>query len=111
MRCSGLVQDWIPDSVWLNVIALSSIDELRDLPDAVIRNEAAWRAWYDQEALERGQMPDYEGRLTKFERMCVVKVRRQAGGRTRLSLQATMCLTHRRVSAGIQRGQDADSGQ
>lgn len=64
---------------------MSSIDALRDLPDAVIRNEAAWRAWYDLEALERSPMPNYEGQLASFERMCVVKVgqmmqRRDSGG-------------------------------
>ena len=63
--------------VWLNIIALSSVDALRDLPDAVIRNDSAWQAWYDLEALEQSPMPDYEGHLTKFERMCVVKVSRQ----------------------------------
>ena len=68
------MQEWIPDAVWLNVVALASVDALRDLPDAVMREEAAWRAWYDQEAPERAPMPEYEGRLSKFERMCVVKV-------------------------------------
>ena len=68
------VQDWIPDSAWLNVIALGSIDALRNISDSVVKDEAAWRAWYDQEAPERAPIPEYEGRLTKFERMCVVKV-------------------------------------
>ena len=69
------MQEWIPDAVWLNVVALASVDALRDLPDAVMREEGGWRAWYDQEAPERAPMPEYEGRLSKFERMCVVKVR------------------------------------
>ena len=68
------MQEWIPDAVWLNVVALASVDALRELPDAVMREEAAWRTWYDQEAPERAPMPEYEGRLSKFERMCVVKV-------------------------------------
>ena len=40
-----LPQEWIPDGVWLNVVALSSMDAFRDIPDAVQRSDAAWRAW------------------------------------------------------------------
>lgn len=68
------MQEWIPDSVWLNLLAMSSIDSLRDMPDSVIKDEPAWKAWYDQEAPERSDIPGYEGRLSKFDKMCVVKV-------------------------------------
>lgn len=68
------LQEWIPDSAWLNIVALGSIDALRNITDSVVKGEAAWRAWYDQEAPEQAPMPEYETRLTKFERMCVVKV-------------------------------------
>jgi len=66
-------KEWIPDSVWLNVIALSANDTFRDIADSVFRNDGLWRQWYDQEAPELAKVPDYEERLTKFERMCVVK--------------------------------------
>ena len=69
------VQDWIPDNVWLNVIALSSVDSFRDLPEYVIKDEALWKTWYDQEAPERATLPNYEGKLSKFEQMCLVKVK------------------------------------
>ena len=68
------MQDWIPDSVWLNVVALSSMTALHDIPDSVFRNDGLWRQWYDAEAPETANVPDYEDRLSKFERMCVVKV-------------------------------------
>ena len=68
------MQEWIPDSVWLNVVALSSMAALHDIPDSVFRNDGLWRQWYDAEAPETANVPDYEDRLTKFERMCVVKV-------------------------------------
>ena len=68
------MQDWIPDDVWLNVVALGGLDALRDLPESVARNEAAWHAWYDQEAPEHTPIPGYETRLTKFECICLVKV-------------------------------------
>ena len=38
-------QDWIPDTVWLEIVALSAMDALRDLPDSVVRNDAAWHTW------------------------------------------------------------------
>ncbi len=38
-------QEWIPDGVWLGVLALSAMDAFRDIPDAVSRSDAAWRAW------------------------------------------------------------------
>lgn len=72
------LQEWVPDSVWLNVVALGGMDAFRDLADAVVRGDAAWRAWYDAEAPERAPVPGYEERLSKFERTCIVKARRSA---------------------------------
>uniref|UniRef100_A0A383W453 AAA+ ATPase domain-containing protein n=1 Tax=Tetradesmus obliquus TaxID=3088 RepID=A0A383W453_TETOB len=70
-------KEWIPDAVWLNVVALSNMDAFRDIPDSVFRNDGLWRQWYDQEAPEMAKVPDYEDRLSKFERMCVVKTFRE----------------------------------
>ncbi|KAK9865923.1 hypothetical protein WJX84_001850 [Apatococcus fuscideae] len=70
-------KDWIPDAVWLNLVALSSMDAFRDVCDSVFRNDHSWRHWYDQEAPERAAVPDYEQRLSKFERMCIVKAFRE----------------------------------
>ena len=49
-------KDWIPDNVWLNIIALSSMDSFRDIPDSVFRNDGLWRQWYDQEAPEMAKV-------------------------------------------------------
>ena len=38
-------KEWIPDSVWLNIVALSSMDSFRDIPDSVFRNDGLWRQW------------------------------------------------------------------
>ncbi|KAK9794950.1 hypothetical protein WJX73_010224 [Symbiochloris irregularis] len=70
-------KEWIPDMVWLEIVALSATDALRDLPDSVTRNDAAWRAWYDNEAPERTPIPDFQTRITKFTRMCIVKAFRE----------------------------------
>eukprot|EP00879_Flechtneria_rotunda_P016890 GHRR01017680.1.p2 GENE.GHRR01017680.1~~GHRR01017680.1.p2 ORF type:complete len:364 (+),score=128.91 GHRR01017680.1:649-1740(+) len=58
-------------------MALSNMDAFRDIPDSVFRNDGLWRQWYDQEAPEMAKVPDYEDRLSKFERMCVVKTFRE----------------------------------
>lgn len=49
-------KDWIPDSVWLAVVALSSMDSFRDVADSVFRNDGLWRQWYDQEAPEQAKV-------------------------------------------------------
>lgn len=80
-------QDWIPDAVWLNVMVLAQLDTFRDLPDSIARSDAAWRSWYDQEAPEAAPIPDLETRLTKFQRMCVVRCagrKGRAGGEGRV---------------------------
>jgi dynein heavy chain len=68
-------QEWIPDSVWLGVVALSGMEAFRDLPEAVGRADAPWRQWYDAEAPERAPVPGFGEQLSKFERMCIVRVR------------------------------------
>ena len=68
------VKEWIPDAVWLNITVMSETDAFRDLPDAIARADVAWRHWYDAEAPERALVPAIEDHLSKFQRMCVVRV-------------------------------------
>ena len=68
------VKEWIPDAVWLNITVMSETDAFRDLPDAIARADVAWRHWYDAEAPERAPVPAIEDHLSKFQRMCVVRV-------------------------------------
>jgi dynein heavy chain len=56
-------KEWIPDSVWLNIVALSNMDAFRDIPDSVFRNDGLWRQWYDQEAPEMAKVGWCRGRL------------------------------------------------
>eukprot|EP00327_Prymnesium_parvum_P015479 CAMPEP_0113272674 /NCGR_PEP_ID=MMETSP0008_2-20120614/23450_1 /TAXON_ID=97485 /ORGANISM="Prymnesium parvum" /LENGTH=4484 /DNA_ID=CAMNT_0000122153 /DNA_START=48 /DNA_END=13502 /DNA_ORIENTATION=+ /assembly_acc=CAM_ASM_000153 len=70
--------DWIPDPVWLNAIQLSrTVQMLRDLPDALDRAGDAWRAWYDFDAPETQEFPDYNERLDTFEKMLLVRAIRE----------------------------------
>jgi len=67
-------QKWIPENVWLNVIALSrTVQMLRDLPDNFERYNDQWKAWYDHDAPETQQFPDYNERLDQFEKMLLVR--------------------------------------
>lgn len=66
-------KEWVPNPVWLNAVALSALDAFKDLPDSVARSDAAWRAWYDHETPEAVAVPELEGRLSDFERMCIVR--------------------------------------
>jgi len=66
-------KEWLPDAAWLDAVALSSHPTFFDLQDSIYRNDGLWRQWYDQEAPETCKVPDYEDKISKFERMCVVK--------------------------------------
>ncbi|KAI3432720.1 hypothetical protein D9Q98_004263 [Chlorella vulgaris] len=84
-------KEWISDAVWLNVVALSALDTFRDLPDSLARGDAAWRAWHDCEAPEAAPVPDYDVRLTRFERMLLVRAFRE--DRTLLSATSYIAAT------------------
>jgi dynein heavy chain len=43
---------WIPDNVWLNVIALSSLPTCRAVVEQVTQNGEGWKKWYDSESPE-----------------------------------------------------------
>ena len=66
-------KEWIPDSVWLDIIATSSISHLSDFQDSIVRNDGLWRQWFDLEAPEMGKVPDLEDKLSKFDRMLIIK--------------------------------------
>ena len=62
---------WIPDLVWANVIAATSMPGLSDLADCVYRNEGQWRTWFELEAPEQADMPDFQERGTPFQ-LCLI---------------------------------------
>ena len=90
------VKEWIPDAVWLNITVMSETDAFRDLPDAIARADAAWRHWYDAEAPERAPVPAIEDHLSKFQRMCVVRVSFTFS--TRLEMAHRLIVGHRDAS-------------
>ena len=66
-------KDWIPDTVWLDVVALSSMEVYKELADSIGRNDALWHTWYDCEAPEGQKIPDYDEKVNSFEKMCLLK--------------------------------------
>ena len=76
---------------------------LHDIPDSVFRNDGLWRQWYDAEAPETANVPDYEDRLSKFERMCVVKVSHAARARCQLLCNSSNldCIATLRIFAHL----------
>ena len=52
---------WIASDAWLNVIALAEcVEAFRALPDAISRNEAAWRRWYEDNEPEKLEIPEVD---------------------------------------------------
>ena len=81
---------WLPDKVWLNVIALSrqpfgpdQIVFFREIQDFMQRNELAWKKWYDENEPEGVPIPDYDERINMdrtlgpFLRLVVVRCMRE----------------------------------
>jgi dynein heavy chain, axonemal len=61
---------WMPSDVWLNILKLSGdIAYFRTLPDTIIRNEAMWKRWYEENEPESTPVPDLEAELTGDPRL------------------------------------------
>ena len=60
---------WITDAAWLNTVQLSKENQImKQLPDELIRNEAAWRAWYTENEPETVSVPHFETRFHRHRR-------------------------------------------
>lgn len=59
--------------MWLDVNAMTDVQTFADLVDAVCRNDALWKAWYDNESPEEARVPEYEDKVNKFERLMLIK--------------------------------------
>ncbi|RYY32377.1 hypothetical protein EON62_05430, partial [archaeon] len=56
---------WISDESWLNVVALSEGHPVfKALPENVVRNEAAWRRFYEANEPDTMPVPDYQSLFT-----------------------------------------------
>lgn len=70
-------KDWVPEKVWVNIQALTTLPTLSGMIDSLNRNPDLWRQWYESESPEAANVPDYEDKVNAFERMCIVKAFRE----------------------------------
>eukprot|EP00762_Andalucia_godoyi_P000483 ANDGO_03248.mRNA.1 Dynein gamma chain len=68
---------WLPDAAWLNCVQISYLNQFRELPDMIQRNETLWKQYYDAEAPEETKIPEIHDRLSSFERLLVVRSLRE----------------------------------
>ena len=68
---------WLPDNVWLNCIAASDLPGMTDLADSIYRSEQQWKSWFDLEAPEVADIPDFQERATSFQRALIIRLMRQ----------------------------------
>jgi dynein heavy chain len=86
--------NWLPDEVWLNCIAASDLPGMSDFADSIYRSESLWKQWYDKEAPESEDLPDFEQRVNPFQRALIIRL-----------------LRHDRAMPGIQRYVKEELGQ
>ncbi|EDW33119.1 GL16213 [Drosophila persimilis] len=68
---------WITETVWLNVLRLEELKELRGIVDAFRKNLSAWQAIYDHASPELQPLPaPWNDKTTAFEKIIVLKALR-----------------------------------
>ena len=68
--------DWIPELVWLHVIAACDMPGLGDFADSMYRNETAWRKWFELEQPEKEPIPDFAERASPFQTFLITRLLR-----------------------------------
>ena len=74
---------WLAADAWLNVLALAGgVPYYEALPDHILRGEAAWRRWYEDNEPEAAAIPDFEaglaadGALGPWRRLLLIRMLR-----------------------------------
>src|SRR3954470_1344762 len=66
---------WLPDVNWQDLLQLPKFGQpFESLTADMISNEAAWRTWYQLDALEEAPCPTLEDReLSDFEQLVIMR--------------------------------------
>ncbi|KAF6775633.1 hypothetical protein AHF37_04230, partial [Paragonimus kellicotti] len=65
---------WITDMTWLNLVALSNLNQFAIILDQVQQNERTWRSWFDKATPESELVPDgYQQSLDPFRRLLLIR--------------------------------------
>jgi dynein heavy chain len=66
--------NWITDSTWLNLVALSRMQGFQEILNQVVKNEKGWKSWYEKDAPEAATLPDgYQNSLNSFHRLMLLR--------------------------------------
>jgi len=70
--------DWMPDNSWLNLCQLGlTFPVFRDITNTIIGNAEAWHDWFDFEDPEAQPIPDFQGRISVFQKLCLLRAFRE----------------------------------
>ncbi|XP_054290039.1 dynein axonemal heavy chain 8-like [Macrosteles quadrilineatus] len=71
--CPAKPCKWITDSVWLNLVQLSTLPHFKFILNQVPQSEKYWKVWFDKPAPEEEPMPDGYEALDPFRRLLMVR--------------------------------------
>nr|CAH8868556.1 unnamed protein product [Trichobilharzia regenti] len=65
---------WITDMTWLNLVALSNLNQFASILDQVVNNERGWRQWIEKSSPELETLPDgYQSRADTLRRLLLIR--------------------------------------
>ena len=70
-------KDWIPDRCWLDIVALSQLPSFSRHSRVVPTQRRAVAAVVRSRSPGGADVPDFQDRVTRFEKMCIVKALRE----------------------------------
>eukprot|EP00698_Gefionella_okellyi_P007649 TRINITY_DN186_c0_g2_i2.p1 TRINITY_DN186_c0_g2~~TRINITY_DN186_c0_g2_i2.p1 ORF type:complete len:4464 (+),score=1326.13 TRINITY_DN186_c0_g2_i2:41-13432(+) len=67
--------EWIQTPTWLNIMAAAgAVENFKDLPEHISRNDTMWRPWADNDAPETIPLPDnLDARFSPFQRLLLIR--------------------------------------
>jgi dynein heavy chain len=73
--------NWLRDAMksWPGIVTLSELfpKQFKSLTELIARDEKAWRAWYESEAIETAPMPDLNDKLDAFSKLLLIRCVRE----------------------------------